>query len=376
MILKSVKFKIKLKRVLVLTVAWIFAGVFFTIIEYLLVFPAAQINNIQYLTPVVHISSYNFGRSISETICAAMIAGLTIGTFEIFYFQDRFRKKSFSYTVFIKSLIYSFTMVFLIIVGLFFDQSFSIDKSIFHPEVTAAVITYLSGTGVWAFVIYWSVIVILTQIFMQVRDNFGYGVLPNFIIGRYNKPKEESRIFMFLDLKSSTSTAEKLGHIQYHNFLNDFFDDINDSIIFTKGEIYQYIGDEITVSWKMKNGIENENCLRCFFSIDDKIKENASKYLEKFGIVPEFKAGLHCGKVTIGEVGVIKKEIVFTGDVLNTAARIQELCNTYGVRLLLSKKLLDLLQITRKYIEKLVDEVTLKGKKTKNVLYTLDRVMT
>jgi adenylate cyclase len=374
MILKSVKFKIKLKRVLILTVAWIFAGVFFTIIEYLLVFPAAQINNIQYLTPVVHISSYDFGRSISETICAAMIAGLTIGTFEIFYFQDRFRKKSFSYTVFIKSLIYSFTMVFLIIVGLFFDQSFSIDKSIFHPEVTVAVITYLSGTGVWAFVIYWSVIVILTQIFMQVRDNFGYGVLPNFIIGRYNKPKEESRIFMFLDLKSSTSTAEKLGHIQYHKFLNDFFDDINDSIIFTKGEIYQYIGDEITVSWKMKYGIENENCLRCFFSIDDKIKDNASKYLEKFGIVPEFKAGLHCGKVTIGEVGVIKKEIVFTGDVLNTASRIQELCNTYGVRLLLSKKLLELLQIDKRYSKEKIDEVTLKGKRTKNILYTIEPV--
>ena len=375
MILKSVKFKLKLKRVLILTVAWICAGVFFTIIEYLLVFPAAKIENIQYLTPVVHISSYDFGRSVSETICAAMIAGLSIGTFEIFYFQDRFRKKSFSYTVLIKSLIYSFTMVSLIIVGLFFDQSFSMDESIFHHKVTAAVITYLSGTGVWAFVIYWSVIVILTQIFMQVRDNFGYGVLPNFIIGRYNKPKEESRIFMFLDLKSSTSTAEKLGHIQYHNFLNDFFDDINNSIIFTKGEIYQYIGDEITVSWKMENGIENENCLRCFFSIDDKIKVNTSKYLEKFGIVPEFKAGLHCGNVTIGEVGVIKKEIVFTGDVLNTAARIQELCNTYGVRLLLSKKLLDSLRIKQKYIEKLVDEVILKGKKAKNILYTLDRVI-
>ena len=46
MILKSVKLKIKLKRVLILTVAWIFAGIFFTIIEYLLVFPAAQIENI------------------------------------------------------------------------------------------------------------------------------------------------------------------------------------------------------------------------------------------------------------------------------------------------------------------------------------------
>ncbi len=374
MILQSVKLRIKLKRVLNLTIAWVFAGIFFTIIEFLLVHPAAKIENIQHLTPVVHISSYDFGRSIFTTILAAIIAGLSIGAFEIFYFQDLFRKKSFGYTVFIKSLIYSFAMVFLIIVGLFFDQSFSTEKSVFHPDVAKAVATFLSGTGVWAFVLYWTAIIILTQIFMQVRDSFGYGVLPNYILGRYNKPKDESRIFMFLDLKSSTTIAEKLGHIQYHNLLNDFFDDINDSIIFSKGEIYQYIGDEITVSWTMKNGIENVNCLRCFFSIGEKIKSDSSRYMEKFDLVPDFKAGLHCGKVTIGEVGVIKKEIVFTGDVLNTTARIEELCNTYSVKLLVSKKLLDLLQIENRYIKSEIAEITLRGKKTKNILYTLERI--
>ena len=169
MILKSVKFQIKIKRVLNLTLFWVFAGIFFTVIEYLLVYPAAKIENIQHLTPVVHISSYDFARSVSETVLAAIIAGLSIGTFEIFFFQELFRKKSFSYTVFIKSLIYSFAMVFLIIVGLFFDQGFSTGKSIFHPEVAKAVVTFLSGTGVWAFVLYWTAIVILTQIFMQVR---------------------------------------------------------------------------------------------------------------------------------------------------------------------------------------------------------------
>jgi adenylate cyclase len=374
MILKSVKRRIKIKRVVNLTLFWVFAGIFFAVLEYLLVHPAAEIHNIKNLTPAVHIYSYDFWRSISETILAAIIAGLSIGAFEIFYFQDYFRTKPFGYTVFIKSLIYSFAMVFLIIIGLYIDQSFNIGKSVFHPDVTKEVAFYLSGSGVWAFVIYWTAIVILTQIFILMRDSFGYGVLPNFILGRYNKPKEERRIFMFLDLKSSTTIAEKLGHIQYHNLLNDFFDDINDSIIFTKGEIYQYIGDEITVSWTMKNGIENENCLRCFFSIGDKIKSNSTKYAERFGLVPDFKAGLHFGNVTIGEVGVIKKEIVFTGDVLNTTARIEELCNTYGVKLLTSKKLLDLLQIEKRYSMKKIDEVTLRGKKTKNILYNLERI--
>lgn len=375
MISKSVKLYIKLRRVLSLTLAWIAAGLFFTIIEYLLIYPATRIKNIQNLTTEVNILSYDFGRSISVTVIAAIIAGLSIGTFEIFYFQNRFRKKSFSYTVVIKSLVYSFTMILLIIIGLFLDQSFGLDKSIFHPDVLKGVIVYLSGTEVWAMVIHWTTVIILTQIFLQVSDSFGYGVLHNFILGRYNKPKEECRIFMFIDLKSSTAIAERLGHIKYHNLLNDFFDDINDSIIFSKGEIYQYIGDEVTVSWSMKNGIENENCLRCFFGIVDEIKNKSSRYMERYGIIPEFKAGLHYGNVTIGEVGVIKKEIVFTGDVLNTTARIQEMCNTYNVSLLVSKALFDLLQIDNLYTKQVMGEITLRGKQSKNILYNLQETI-
>lgn len=374
MILKSIKLQINLKRLINLTIAWVVAGIFFTIIEYLIVNPATKISNIKYLTSDVYISSYDFWRSVSTTMLAVIIAGLSIGAFEIFYFQDRFRNKSFSYTIFIKSASYFFAMIFLIIAGLFVDQGISTGKNIFNPDVVRDVKTYLSGTGVWAFVLYWTVIIILTQIFIQVRNSFGYGVLPNFILGRYNKPKEECRIFMFLDLKSSTTIAEELGHIKYHNLLRDFFDDINDSIIFSKGEIYQYIGDEITVSWTMKNGIENENCLQCFFNIVDKIENESQRYLDKYGIVPGFKTGLHCGEVTIGEVGVMKREIVFTGDVLNTAARIQELCNTYNVRLLISKKLLDLLLIENRYIPKAIGEITLRGKQTTDVLYNLERV--
>jgi adenylate cyclase len=374
MILKSLKLRIKLKRVLSLTIAWIAAGFFFNIIEYLLVYPASQIYNIRKLTPELHISSYDFGRSVGVTLIAAVIAGISIGSFEIFYFQNRFRKKSFGYTVFIKSLVYSSAMILLIITGLILDQSFGENKNIFHPDVIHGVVLYLTGPGVWAFVIHWAVVIILTQIFIQVSDSFGYGVMHNFILGRYNKPKEEYRIFMFLDLKSSTAIAEKLGHIKYHNLLNDFFDDINDSIIFSKGEIYQYIGDEVTVSWIMKNGIENENCLRCFFSIIDEIKNKSLLYQERYELIPEFKAGLHCGNVTVGEVGVVKKEIVFTGDVLNTTARIQEMCNTYNVNLLVSEKLINRLLIDNKYSKKAVGEIILRGKQTSNVLYNLEEV--
>jgi hypothetical protein len=132
--IKSIKLQINLKRLIYLTIAWVFAGLFFTIIEFLLVNPASKIPDIKFLTPDVHISSYDFWRSVSTTMLGAVIAGLSIGAFEIFYFHNRFRKKPFGYTVFIKSLVYSFAMVLLIITGLFFDQSFSSGKSFCRNE--------------------------------------------------------------------------------------------------------------------------------------------------------------------------------------------------------------------------------------------------
>ena len=186
-----------------------------------------------------------------------------------------------------------------------------------------------------------------------------------------HKPKEEIRIFMFLDLKSSTTIAEQLGHIRYYNFLNDFFYDVSEPIEKSKGEIYQYVGDEITVSWLMGDGIQNMNCIKCFFEIIEVIKKLADKYKMQYGVVPEFKAGLHYGTVTLGAMGLKKKEMVYTGDVLNTTSRIQGLCNSYNAKLLVSKKLLDHINITDDYKLNKIGEVSLRGRKNSEVLFSI-----
>jgi adenylate cyclase len=53
-------------------------------------------------------------------------------------------------------------------------------------------------------------------------------------------------------------------------------------------------------------------------------------------VVPQFKAGVNIGPVTAAEIGVLKRDIAYFSDVLNTAARIQSKCNEYGKRLLIS----------------------------------------
>ena len=184
---------------------------------------------------------------------------------------------------------------------------------------------------------------------------------------------EVERIFMFLDITSSTSIAENLGHIKYFELLNDFFNDLAKPIESHKGEIYQYVGDEVVVSWTFEDGIKEANCLHCFFDILDTIDDLSYKYLEKYEMVPTFKAGMHYGKVSTGTIGTIKKEIIYTGDVLNTTSRIEGLCNKHNVILLLSKDLMNRLPNENQFKFVEIGEISLRGKASFVTLYTSHR---
>jgi hypothetical protein len=114
----------------------------------------------------------------------------------------------------------------------------------------------------------------------------GQNVLLNYIRGKYHQPIEEERVFMFLDLNASTTIAERLGDKQYHNFLNDFFFDITPAIVESKGAIYQYVGDEVVVTWTKEEGLRDANCIKCYFRIVATIHLLSSRYQAKYGFVP------------------------------------------------------------------------------------------
>jgi class 3 adenylate cyclase len=185
--------------------------------------------------------------------------------------------------------------------------------------------------------------------------------------------EEVNRVFMFLDIRSSTEIAEELGHIAYFELLNDFFSDIAEPVLRHEGEIYQYVGDEVVITWPLERGLEDGRCLRCFFAIWDTIDQHAAHYQQRYRLVPTFKAGLHFGRVTTGSVGTLKKEVVFSGDVLNTTARIEGLCNRFNANLLISKPLLDLLPDDHQHPSREIGAFTLRGKKEEITLYAVER---
>jgi adenylate cyclase len=216
--------------------------------------------------------------------------------------------------------------------------------------------------------IYGLVLSMIFSFLSIVSTIIGKNVLTRLFLGRYRKPIEEERIFMFLDIASSTTIAEKTGHLNYLSLLKDFFHDVAEPIERTKGEIYKYVGDEVIITWKMKNGLKDNNCVRCFFYIDEAIKSRASHYQKRYGLVPDFKAGMHGGPTVIGEMGLTKREIAFIGDVLNTTARIEGECNNLNRRLLISEDLAGLINLPGLQF---VGTVRLRGKEKEMKLYSV-----
>jgi adenylate cyclase len=214
----------------------------------------------------------------------------------------------------------------------------------------------------WLLVIYYFFMPLLISFINQVNKKYGPGILVPLLLGRYRDPKEEERIFMFMDLKSSTATAEGLGHLKYSSFIRDCFADINEVLYPYRAQVYQYVGDEIVVTWPESEGIKNQYCIKFYFACQRQFQSRSAHYLTKYGLLPHFKAGAHTGTVTAVEIGEVKRDIAYHGDTLNTAARIQSVCNDYDKSFIVSKVLLDKVGVHPNLQTQALGEILLKGK--------------
>ncbi len=301
---------------------------------------------------------------------AALLGAVLSGALLVFYLRERFRRRPFGFSLLVNSLVviiimYGIGMLAYLLLG---SDRTGPTELLLHSRLWFGQGYFLKN------LVYWLLIALTTIIFLNINEKYGPGIFPKLLLGRYHKAREEERIFLFVDMRSSTLIAERLGHIQFFNLLNDFFRDLTNPVIDYAGEIYQYVGDEIVVSWPMEKGLRNANCIQCFYAIEEAIRKAGPRYANRYGLVPDFKAGLHAGTVTTGEVGVIKKDIVFSGDVMNTTSRIQSVCNKFRVKILVSKYLLDRLELPPDSYDLLrVGIIELSGKSKKVELYTLGR---
>lgn len=331
---------------------WVFAEILIGVIFYLLLSAIAQTFPIPY-----HGSIFPH---IGVGFVIGFLYGLLLGFADYILESKYFRRKSLGIILLVKYLIavgillMLFGMIRFMLYDLFIKPLFIIAGT----PLTDTFWLYIF----YIFLIYNLAMILVISFINQVNKKYGPGVLLPLLLGKYRKPRVEEKIFMFMDLRSSTMIAEKIGHLKYSSFISDSFMDINLLLGKYKAEVYQYVGDEMIITWRLSNGLKDNNCLRFFFACGKEFEERSDHYISNYGIIPEFKAGLHIGSVTTVEVGEIKRDLAHHGDTVNTASRIQSICNTYNKNLLVSRDLCELIQSENDYKTESLGEIKLKGK--------------
>jgi adenylate cyclase len=259
------------------------------------------------------------GRTSPTSMAVGVVYGLlisaTIGGVELFVLDGPMRawlgNLSFTANLIARSAIYASIIVII---------------QLFQPgEVIAGVPPQASSGNFWFGFIYSAVLSVLMNLVFGIANLIGPRALLNFITGRYHAPVEENRFVLFVDIAGSTGLAERLGGIGIHRFLDRTFRLLTVAVVDTRGEVLNYVGDEVIVTWPERGGAIDCRPLRCFVAMRDELLRASSQFEREFGASPRIRGSLHFGPVIVGEIGDIKRAIVFNGDVMNTGARLEEL---------------------------------------------------
>ncbi|WP_420582695.1 adenylate/guanylate cyclase domain-containing protein [Reichenbachiella sp.] len=356
---------------LFITISWIIAclcitavGIFFQaiIFQFLEILPTVQNQT--------YFDYFNSGFQYIES----SIFGLVFGSvfFVVYWISENtsLRKESFGKIMLIKTSLYliGFVIAFLIVFGIMIQFDFIPISSM--KDMKHSLTSWKFYIAFGFFLTLFSVII---NFILEVSKKYGPGNLWHIFIGKYHKPVIENRIFMFLDLKDSTAYAEKLGHIMYSNLIQKCFLYLNEIVFDYQAQIYQYVGDEAVLTWDSSDFDARKYSIELFFAFQKKLARHASKFEKDFGFVPEFKAGINEGPVTAAEVGFIKRDIAYHGDVLNTGARIQNKCNELGKSLLVSEEFAQQIKNLHLFKQELLGKVALKGKERAINIYSVDQ---
>jgi adenylate cyclase len=332
---------------------WVIANVLLGVVMHL---QALRINSTpglpgsNELTPIIVIS-----------IIVGILYGICLGLTDYYLDKNIYKKQPLGRVILFKTV----TSFVVLVLLLFFIRIVLSDQ--FIPSSNNS--SDFTSDKWWEYlfyqlVIYYFFMTLVISFINQVNKKYGPGVLVPLLLGKYRSPQEEERIFMFMDLKSSTAVAEELGHLRYSSFIRDCFMDINHVLMPFNAQVYQYVGDEIVVTWPVSAGLKEFSCIRFFFACENQFALRSQYYTKHYDLLPRFKAGLHMGKVTAVEIGEVKRDIAYHGDTLNTAARIQSVCNEFGKKFLVSEFLLEKIGANDNFKTESLGKIQLRGKTT------------
>lgn len=309
------------------------------------------------ISPYVHVELLLFGT----------LFGMLIGVINRITDTPRFRNKPVGLIVLLRTALYmiSLSLAAGVVLAVFI-------LFIYPGEKMLNLFMVMTPRYTISFIIWIILVVSGINFLLEIERIVGSGNIWRLLIGRYRRPREEERIFLFMDLKGSTTIAEKLGHKQYSELLQECYRDLTRVVMRYEAAIYQYVGDEVVLSWPFLDKDKQKRAsVQTFFDYQKALLHKKELYINRFEHAPEFRGGIDVGAVTVIEIGDVKREIVYHGDVLNTAARLLEVCKARDNRLVVSQVVGEVVVRGKEFHTSWNENVKLRGKREPVAAYGL-----
>lgn len=304
------------------------------------------------------------GRAIGAPAVNALFVsayvGLSIGVFEVFFVQSKSGNRFRALNPILHTGLYGLVILVVYAFGILL-----VTWLVAPPDQAAAIRARIPLSLPAVFVI-----TVITVLVLRVVSFLGARNLFYLLIGRYQRPVFEQRIFLFMDLKDSTGITESLGNKRAREFIGRFLFDISKPITDHRGDIYKFMGDGVIAIWGWNEGLSGANVVAALKEAGQALEARASAYERDFGHRPEFRAGIHSGEVVVSEQGDLRRAIEFHGDNINIAARMEQKAKDHNLAVVISETIASELE-ARDVALKRIGEEHVRGISKPMGLYTL-----
>jgi adenylate cyclase len=183
---------------------------------------------------------------------------------------------------------------------------------------------------------------------------------------------EKELTILFSDIRSFTTISEGLGPDELTTFINEYLTPMTDSIMNHEGTIDKYMGDAIMAFWNAPLDIKDHTYQCCSSALEQmKMLEELNVGWAQKGLPPiKIGIGINTGLACVGNMGSTQRfDYTVLGDSINLAARLESSSKMYGVDIVVSQYVKDVIGSRGVFMP--IDLVIVKGKTEPVATYAL-----
>ncbi|RDH42900.1 adenylate/guanylate cyclase domain-containing protein [Zooshikella ganghwensis] len=294
-----------------------------------------------------YIYSLNSDRTFYHVITLSILVSLLVSFTELNRVMTKVAEVFVQLNQLIFALVLSVVATLIISVVEYYSL---VSTQIFIPQCSQPFLE----PKMWHDIIYSFLLALGLNFILRIKTHLGTATFWGLFLGKYRTPINEQRVFMFIDLVGSTGLTRELGDKLAQQFFSHFFADIAGIVSKYGGFMQRVIGDEVLVTWQMKNSADNQRCIQCVESLCTLMEARKDEYLKRYGKTPDFRISIHSGDVLVAEVGTIKRELVFFGDTINTAAKMMAVSKEKNARVIASARFMESIKLPEIFLSRTV----------------------